>query len=75
MLRMSMTTRGAGNLTPSAGRMVLAYLGNAATTIVLFAERGRQRRALAQLDEHLMRDVGLSRSVVEREVRKHFWQI
>lgn len=75
MLRTSMTPRGAVNLTPSVGRMVLAYLGNAATAIVLFAERGRQRRALAQLDEHLMRDVGLSRSMVEREVRKHFWQI
>jgi uncharacterized protein YjiS (DUF1127 family) len=55
--------------------MVLTYLGAAATTINLFTERARQRRALAGLDEHLMRDIGVSRSMVAREVRKHFWQL
>ena len=75
MLRTPAATQGTAGLPPAVGRMVLAYLGAAATTITLFAERARQRRALAELDEHLTRDIGLSRSLVGREVRKHFWQL
>jgi uncharacterized protein YjiS (DUF1127 family) len=55
--------------------MVMTYLGAAATTISLFTERARQRRALAELDKHLIRDIGLSRNLVAQEVRKHFWQL
>jgi len=55
--------------------MVLAYLDNAAAMIGVLMERGRQRRALAELDEHLLRDIGLNRSMVAQEVRKHFWQL
>ena len=55
--------------------MLLAYLGYAAAIIQLCAERARQRRALANLDEHLLRDIGLNRAEVAGEVRKHFWQI
>jgi uncharacterized protein YjiS (DUF1127 family) len=75
MLRTLAATREAAGLAPAVGRMVLTYLGAAATTINLFTERARQRRALAGLDEHLMRDIGVSRSMVAREVRKHFWQL
>jgi uncharacterized protein YjiS (DUF1127 family) len=38
-----------------------------------WAERRRQLRALAELDEHLLRDVGLSREDVERACSKSFW--
>jgi uncharacterized protein YjiS (DUF1127 family) len=55
-------------------RTVSACVGNIATSISIFIERGRQRRALAELDEHLLRDLGVNRSVVAREVHKHFWQ-
>ncbi len=37
-------------------------------------ERTRQRRALARLDDHLLRDIGLSRAAVVRESRKPFWR-
>ena len=50
-------------------------LDNVAAMIQLCAERARQRRALANLDEHLLRDIGLNRAEVAGEVRKHFWQI
>ncbi|HYD64364.1 DUF1127 domain-containing protein [Azospirillum sp.] len=36
--------------------------------------RRRQRRALAALDDHLLRDLGLSREDAERESAKPFWR-
>ena len=75
MLRTPAAARGAAGLPPAVGRVVLTYVGAAATTITLFTERARQRHALAALDEHLMRDIGLSRSLVARETRKHFRQL
>ena len=38
-----------------------------------WAERRRQLRALAELDEHLLWDVGLSREDVQRACSKTFW--
>jgi len=35
---------------------------------------GRQRRALAALDDRTLQDIGLSRCDVEREVGKPFWR-
>jgi uncharacterized protein YjiS (DUF1127 family) len=49
----------------------LARLSSSAAAI---AERRRQRRALAQLDEHLLRDIGVSRSAADAEIRKRFWE-
>ena len=37
-------------------------------------ERSRQRKHLAQLDDHLLADIGYSRKQVEREVAKPFWK-
>ena len=37
-------------------------------------ERRRQRRALADLDDRSLRDIGLSRRQAEREAAKPFWR-
>ena len=37
-------------------------------------ERARSRHLLLQLDDRMLRDVGLSRSDVDCECAKHFWQ-
>ncbi|MDQ2101438.1 DUF1127 domain-containing protein [Azospirillum isscasi] len=37
-------------------------------------ERWRQRQALMRLDDHLLKDIGVSRADVDAEVRKPFWQ-
>ncbi|WP_247894517.1 DUF1127 domain-containing protein [Azospirillum sp. B510] len=43
---------------------------------VLFSvlERRKQRNALMGLDDHLLKDIGLSRSQVDHEVSKPFWR-
>ncbi len=38
-----------------------------------WAERIRQRRALAELDDRLLADCGLTREEVRREIEKPFW--
>jgi uncharacterized protein YjiS (DUF1127 family) len=37
-------------------------------------ERSRQRRQLAQLTDHMLRDIGLSRADVWAECEKPFWR-
>lgn len=36
--------------------------------------RMRTRRELAQLDDHMLDDIGLTRDMVEREYNKPFWR-
>jgi len=36
-------------------------------------ERVRERRQLHTLDDHILKDIGLTRADVEYEVQKHFW--
>ena len=43
-------------------------------TIAVWILRRRQRQALAELDEHLLNDVGLSREQAHREANKPFWK-
>ncbi len=42
--------------------------------VFLWQDRAHQRLMLAELDDHLLTDLGLSRSDVERECRKPFWR-
>lgn len=52
-------------------RAALAALAEALSD---WHERAEQRRTLARLDDRLLRDMGLTRSDVEHEVSKPFWQ-
>ncbi len=36
-------------------------------------QRQQQRRALAMLSDHLLRDIGLTRQDADQELRKPFW--
>jgi uncharacterized protein YjiS (DUF1127 family) len=39
-----------------------------------WVSRARERNALSDLDDHLLRDIALTRESAEREWRKPFWQ-
>jgi uncharacterized protein YjiS (DUF1127 family) len=43
-------------------------------TMAVWVVRRHQRRALAELDEHLLNDVGLSPEQARREAAKPFWK-
>lgn len=43
------------------------------TTLREWEERARQRRRLSELDDRLLRDIGLTRADVNREAGKPFW--
>ena len=43
--------------------------------LLTWHERARQRRALSQLSDHMLADLGLSRADVEGEVAKPLWRL
>jgi uncharacterized protein YjiS (DUF1127 family) len=45
----------------------------AISTVFVWAERSRSRRALAALDDHQLRDVAISRAAARTESAKPFW--
>ncbi|RJF90046.1 DUF1127 domain-containing protein [Oleomonas cavernae] len=50
-------------------------LVNRAVTVALeWQRRKHERRHLAELDEYLLRDMGLSRADVAHETAKPFWK-
>ena len=53
----------------------LAMLRRAADALLASSERRRQRHALAAFDDHLLRDIGLTRSAIRMEVSKPFWRV
>jgi uncharacterized protein YjiS (DUF1127 family) len=56
---------------PSAGWPFWA--GRVLMLVRDWTARARQRRDLAALDDHALRDIGLSRADVRRELAKPFW--
>jgi uncharacterized protein YjiS (DUF1127 family) len=48
--------------------------GRAVDLVLAWHERVRQRRHLRSLDNHMLRDIGLSRADVEGEAAKPFWR-
>lgn len=51
----------------------LAYLRDAAVAVKRWRDRRRSRRALAELDDDLLKDIGLTRAEARRESAKPFW--
>lgn len=64
----------AGRLHSARPRPTLRPLGAVPALLALWRARWRQRRALAELDAHLLRDIGRSRAEALRESRKPFWR-
>jgi uncharacterized protein YjiS (DUF1127 family) len=50
-------------------------VGGVFDLLLTWHERARQRRHLRSLDDHMLRDIGLSRADVEGEAEKPFWRL
>ncbi len=57
----------------SFGEILLEAAARAVRTLLTWQERDQQRRALAQLDARMLKDIGLSRAEVATELRMPFW--
>ena len=42
--------------------------------LVAWSQRTRTRAALGQLDDHLLRDIGISRAMAQDEANRAFWK-
>ena len=49
-------------------------LVKASDTLLDWQDRARQRHRLGEMDDHLLRDIGLSRADLEHESAKPFWR-
>jgi uncharacterized protein YjiS (DUF1127 family) len=58
---------------PRAGRAVPRPRGLLAT-LGLWAERHRERRALLELNDHMLKDIGISGADAWQEGSKPFWR-
>jgi uncharacterized protein YjiS (DUF1127 family) len=56
---------------PQQARSALSCL---ASTLALWAERSSQRKALAALERHHLRDIGVTREEARHEAEKPFWR-
>ncbi|MBO9445107.1 DUF1127 domain-containing protein [Ruegeria sp. R14_0] len=54
--------------------MIAALAVRFAATVTMWERQRRSRINLSQLDDRLLKDVGLTRSQANREVKRHFWQ-
>jgi uncharacterized protein YjiS (DUF1127 family) len=61
-------------LTRGAGHEIAAVLDRLFEAPFLWAERAAERRHLAQLDDHLLNDIGLNRAEIETVANKPFWR-
>ena len=52
----------------------LRALGAAVDKVYLWQERAAQRAQLAALDDHRLKDLGISRAEAVREAAKPFWR-
>lgn len=42
-------------------------------SFICAVERSRSRGALAELNDYMLKDIGLTREQARREARRHFW--
>lgn len=56
-------------------RMAGQWVAGLVDRLLDWQERAQQRHHLSGLDDHLLHDIGISRSDVEAEVTKPFWKV
>jgi len=53
---------------------VPSKLSKSIDMLLLWLERWRERRQLAALSDHMLKDIGVSRADIDFEARKKFWR-
>jgi uncharacterized protein YjiS (DUF1127 family) len=62
------------SLSRGVGHQIAAVLDQLFEAPFVWAERAAERRHLAELDDHLLNDIGLNRADIEAVSTKPFWQ-
>lgn len=57
-------------LRPTLGSMLLALVNR----LLLWQERSNERMKLLEMDDHMLKDIGISRAAAAREAEKAFWR-
>jgi uncharacterized protein YjiS (DUF1127 family) len=64
------------SVAPSSLSITITRLAtDAARSIAAWTEKRRQLRALSELDDHLLRDIGLSEADVDQACSRPFWAL
>jgi uncharacterized protein YjiS (DUF1127 family) len=58
---------------PSRAKAEIGFVTRLLDMVMGWRDRARQRRHLAELDDRLLRDIGVSRAEVEGEISRPFW--
>jgi len=61
------------NDAPSQGG-IGAIMSGLFDTLYRWQAQARERRILAEMDQHMLKDIGLTRADVAMEIDKPFWQ-
>ena len=64
-----------GHGTPGILLSIMLAVRTGVNTLSEWRQRSRQRRHLALLDEHLLRDVGIDRMTARQEASRRGWDI
>ena len=67
--------RGLGSRSTSRTTALLAAMRRVLDLLSVWRKRAASRSMLASLDDRMLRDIGLTRGDVERELTKPFWQL
>lgn len=62
-----------GGIVPTR-RPVPSKLSKSFDTLLLWLQRHRERRMLAELSDHMLKDIGVSRADIDTEAGKAFWR-
>ena len=75
-MKMRMNQNGSAALSAnhSAPSTIGALLGDATNMVNVWRWRRRERRAIGQLDDHMLRDIGLNRLAAEQIAARAFWK-
>lgn len=61
-------------VTPQGGFGLPPWVLRGCQALAAWMARSRQRQHLAELNDHMLRDLGLSRADVQFEIKKPFWR-